>query len=106
MVWVPNASGQYPAATAAADPDEEPPGVCSGLRGLRVGPGAKYANSVETVLPRIRAPARFRAATAADSAPASAAAGSRLPPPVGMPSTWKMSLTPTNEPNRGGRLSA
>ncbi len=28
-------------AAAAADPLLEPPGVCSGARGLRVGPGAK-----------------------------------------------------------------
>ena len=30
-----------PAATAAAEPEEEPPGVCSGLRGLRVTDGCK-----------------------------------------------------------------
>ena len=41
IVWVPSASGQRPAATAAAEPLLDPPGVCSGLRGLRVGPGAK-----------------------------------------------------------------
>ncbi len=28
------------AATAAAEPLEDPPGVCSGLTGLRVLPGA------------------------------------------------------------------
>ena len=40
-VWVPNASGTIPAATAAADPLDEPPGVWSSACGLRVGPGAK-----------------------------------------------------------------
>ena len=36
-VWVPTASGAWPAATAAAEPDDEPPGVCPGAAGLRVG---------------------------------------------------------------------
>jgi len=38
-VWLPSASGTIAAATAAAEPLEEPPGVCSGLCGLRVLPG-------------------------------------------------------------------
>src|ERR1700686_4662312 len=38
-VCVPNASGTIPAATAAAEPDDEPPGVCLGFQGLTVGPG-------------------------------------------------------------------
>src|SRR5207244_9306333 len=37
-VSVPNATGQMPAATAAADPLLDPPVMCSGLRGLRGGP--------------------------------------------------------------------
>lgn len=45
-------------ATEAAEPLEEPPGVCVSLCGLRVRPGVKVANSVVTVLPRISAPAR------------------------------------------------
>jgi hypothetical protein len=40
-VCVPSASGTSPAATAAADPLLDPPGVCSRWCGLRVGPGAK-----------------------------------------------------------------
>src|SRR3982751_5663219 len=39
----PRARGTTPAATAAADPLELPPGVCAKLRGLRVGGGSKYA---------------------------------------------------------------
>ena len=35
-VWVPTASGTMPAATAAADPCDDPPGVWAGLWGLRV----------------------------------------------------------------------
>ena len=38
-VWLPSASGSMPAATAAAEPDDEPPGVCARLRGLRVSRG-------------------------------------------------------------------
>jgi hypothetical protein len=45
-VWLPNAIGTMPAATAAAEPDDEPPGVCAGLCGLRVPAGCKPANSV------------------------------------------------------------
>ena len=40
-VWVPSAAGTMPAATAAAEPEEEPPGVCSRLRGLRVTDGGQ-----------------------------------------------------------------
>ena len=38
-VCVPKASGTMASATAAAEPLEEPPGVCAGLRGLAVLPG-------------------------------------------------------------------
>ena len=34
LVWVPSAPGQNPAATAAAEPLDEPPGVCSGTPGI------------------------------------------------------------------------
>jgi hypothetical protein len=40
LVCEPSAAGTWPAATAAAEPLEEPPGVCSGSCGLRVLPGA------------------------------------------------------------------
>jgi len=33
-----------PSATAAADPLDDPPGVCAELRGLAVLPGVKVAN--------------------------------------------------------------
>ena len=55
-VCVPTAAGTMPAATAAAEPDEDPPGVCAGLRGLRVPAGCRNANSVVTVLPATIAP--------------------------------------------------
>src|SRR5258708_37702886 len=55
-------------ATAAAEPLDEPPGVCDGLCGLRVCGGWLFANSVVTVLPRIRQPARLSSVTLAASA--------------------------------------
>ena len=57
-----------PSATAAAEPLDEPPGVCAGLRGLAVLPGVKVANSVVTVLPSTIAPAARASATQEASA--------------------------------------
>ena len=64
---MPKASGTWPSATAAAEPDDEPPGVCAGLCGLVVGPGWRLANSVVTVLPMITALAVRQSATQAAS---------------------------------------
>src|SRR6266404_1702665 len=44
-VWVPSASGTSPAATAAAEPDEDPPGVWSRFQGLTVGPGRRAVST-------------------------------------------------------------
>src|SRR5262245_14528940 len=60
----PSAQGARPAATAAADPPEDPPGTRSGSQGFRVGPKAEFsvdepiANSSMFVLPRKGRPAR------------------------------------------------
>src|SRR3954465_6150056 len=59
----PVAIGTMPAATAAAEPEDDPPGVCSRLCGLRVLPVCWCANSVVTVLPRMMPPARRSIAT-------------------------------------------
>ena len=40
------------AATAAADPDDDPPGECAAFHGLRVVLGCMNASSVVTVLPK------------------------------------------------------
>src|SRR5260370_17762665 len=50
-VCVPNASGTIPAATAAADPDDDPPAVCLRFQGLPVAPEGRQATSVQTVFP-------------------------------------------------------
>src|SRR5262249_21342064 len=81
LVWLPSASGTMPAATAAAGPDEEPPGVRAGSCGLRVGPGGEYANSVVTDLPMMTAPAARSLATTVASC-----RGLR-PLPIGEPSS-------------------
>src|SRR3954451_15820904 len=68
----PSASGAKPAATAAADPPDEPPGTRVRSWGLRVGPNAEFsvelpmANSSRLVLPTMTAPAaRNRSTTVA-----------------------------------------
>jgi len=69
----PSASGARRAATAAADPPLDPPGVRSSAHGLRVGPKAEFsvdepiANSSQLVLPITTAPARSSRATAVAS---------------------------------------
>ena len=68
LVWLPKASGTCPAATAAAEPLEEPPGVCAGSCGLVVSPGVTKANSAVTVLPMTTAPASRNLATVVASA--------------------------------------
>lgn len=51
-VWAPRAIGTWKSATAAAEPQEEPPGVRFGSCGLVVlGPELVTQNSVVVVLP-------------------------------------------------------
>src|SRR5882762_5958489 len=59
----PSATGAHRAATAAADPPLDPPGIRSRAQGLRTGPKAEFsfddpiANSSQLVLPTMTAPA-------------------------------------------------
>src|SRR4249919_2380816 len=46
LVCVPIAPVTWPTPTAAADPDDDPPGVCAGSQGLRVLPGSMNAKGV------------------------------------------------------------
>ncbi len=65
----PRASGANPAATAAAEPPEDPPGTRDGSCGFRVVPNAEVsveepmANSSMLVLPTTTAPASARRVT-------------------------------------------
>src|SRR5713101_2460276 len=58
----PSATGTIPAATAAADPPDEPPGTRVGSHGFFTGPNAEFsfddpiANSSQFVLPMMTAP--------------------------------------------------
>src|SRR2546427_10539677 len=101
VVWLPSASGTMPAPTAAADPLDEPPGVCSGLCGLRVLPGERVANSVVTVLPMMTAPAARSSVTTAASRDGVRPAWSTEPFSVGMSPVAMMSLIPTGTPGNG-----
>ena len=65
---MPIATGAIDAATAAAEPLDEPPGVRPRSRGFRVTVGLFAANSVVLVLPRMTAPAVRASATQAASA--------------------------------------
>ena len=66
---LPCASGTIPAATAAAEPPLDPPGVCARFHGLRVGPVkrgsvvGRIANSGRFVMPTITKPASRRRRT-------------------------------------------
>jgi hypothetical protein len=69
-VSVPIAQGAVPAATAAAEPPDDPPGTRSGSHGLRTGPKPEFsveepiANSSWLVLPSTGAPASRSRVTA------------------------------------------
>src|SRR5512137_770841 len=72
-VSLPSASGTRPAATAAAEPPDEPPGTRSGSAGCATGPKAEFSfdepipNSSQLVLPTTIAPAAVRRSTAVAS---------------------------------------
>ena len=97
--WLPVARGSMPAATHAADPDDEPPGVRVVSQGFHVGAGSAMVSSVEWVLPTMTAPPRRSASTWAASMAATLPANMRLPTSVGRPATSKQSLIPTGSPS-------
>src|SRR4051795_1610211 len=72
-VSVPTAAGASKAATAAADPPPEPPGIRSRSQGLWVGPYAEFsvdepiANSSMLALPRITTSAARSRVTTVES---------------------------------------
>src|SRR5262245_64337676 len=86
------ATGTRPAATAAADPPLDPPGVRSVFHGLRVTPHAfvlvklRVPNSGAAVLPTGMAPAARRRATCGESsATGPRSLNTSQPNEVGMP---------------------
>jgi hypothetical protein len=103
---VPTESGPMPAATAAAVPPDEPPGVFAGFHGLRVIPvsgelvSPLQPNSGVVVLPRITGPAsRRRAAAGASTSHGCSGSTLREPRRVGQPLTRIRSLIETGTPS-------
>ena len=85
------ATGRIPAATAAAAPPEEPPGVRPRSQGLRAGPNSSGSviplapNSGVLVLPKITRPASSQRWTTVAWAAAGMFASEREPQLVGSP---------------------
>src|SRR5882757_5795300 len=85
------AIGTMPAATAAAVPPEEPPGVRIGSQGLRAAPHSSVsvralrANSGVAVLPKITRPAPRKRLTISACAVGVQLRRARLPEVVGTP---------------------
>ena len=103
---VPSASGPSPAASAAAAPALEPPGVCARLQGLRVtpvsglSPNAFQPNSGSVVLPSSTAPCSRSRATGGASSAQSWSRRTRVEPrSVGQPLVRKRSLIVTGTPS-------
>ena len=99
ITCVPSAALIIPAATPAAEPLLDPPGVRRRSCGLRVPRGSLAANSVVTVFPTITAPASRNAATLAASRSERKPANSGEPFSVGMSAVSMMSLMPTGMPS-------
>src|SRR5581483_3358697 len=108
----PSAYGASPAATAAADPPEEPPGTRSRSHGLRVGKNAEFsveepiANSSMFVLPTITAPASNSRRTTVASYGATKCSSIFEPQVVGAPRVTIRSLIATGTPSSGPRSPA
>ena len=106
---VPCASGISPAASAAAAPPLDPPGVSSGFQGFRVAPfssdsvNATVPNSGVFVLPRITNPASRSRRTTAVSKSGTLSANARLEYVVRMPAVAVRSLIAIGTPRNGAR---
>src|SRR5260370_241221 len=99
ITCVPSAVLTMPAATPAAEPLLDPPGVRRRSCGLRVPRGSVEANSVVTVFPTMTAPASRSAATLAPSRSERKPANSGEPFSVGMSAVSMMSLMPIGMPS-------
>src|SRR6476659_2653820 len=106
-VSVPIASGASNAATAAAEPPPEPPGMRVRSQGLWVGPYAEcsveepIANSSMLVLPRMTTPAPLRRLVTVASYGGRQPSSTRDPHVVGMPFMHRTSFSARGTPARG-----
>ncbi len=102
----PMAAATSPAATAAALPPDEPPGVCLRDQGLRVCPNAgplvngHWPSSQQLVLPTMTAPAARSRRTTSESSVAGRMRPA-TPNEVGTPAMSTSSLTAIGMPSRG-----
>src|SRR5438445_13073444 len=103
----PSASGASPAATAAAPPPVDPPGVSVRSHGLRDSPNSglsvepRQANSGKLVRPTKIAPAARRPATLGVSSVGTNSASRREPDVVRLPAVHRLSLIDTGTPWSG-----
>src|SRR2546426_6843448 len=94
----PSASGANPAATAAAPPPVDPPGVRVGSQGLRDSPNSglsvepRQANSGRLVRPTKMAPAARRLPTLGGSSVGTNSASKREPDVVRSPAVDRLAL--------------
>ena len=113
-VSVPIARGARPPATAAPDPDEEPPALRSSAQGLLVSPPTAdqplvecvermLAHSERFVAPRTTSPAPRRRATSGASRMTARPARASDPAVPGRPTASMLSLTSTGTPCSGPR---
>ncbi len=110
---LPCAAGTMRAATAAAEPPEEPPGVCSRFQGLRQGPRASGSvtalipNSGALVWPKSTRPAALSRWTTPLSSVGTTPARNREPPVTGCPAqAVTRSLSRKGTPESGPRAAA
>src|SRR5262249_60555590 len=91
--WVPMAAGIMRAPTAAAEPEDDPPALRAGSKGLVVAGGWDPPSSAVVVLPTMTAPASRSAPTAALSRLGKFPAKASMPLWVGVSLVWRRSLT-------------
>src|SRR5919106_2047114 len=107
----PRATGTHCAATAAAEPPLDPPGVRSVAQGLRTGPNAEFsfedpiANSSQFVFPTITAPAASRRRTTVASYGGTKFLMMFDDAVVRMPRVHRLSLSATGTPASGPGVS-
>ena len=113
-VSVPMASGAYPAASAAPDPDDDPPALRSSAHGLPVRPRTpdqplvecderRLAHSERLVEPRTTRPASRIRATSGASRSTVRPCSARDPAVAGSPTASTLSFTRTGTPCSGER---
>src|SRR5436305_15210521 len=103
----PSATGTIPAATAAADPPDDPPGTRAVSQGFFTGPNAEFsfdepiANSSQLVLPITTAPAALIRSIAVALEGGRDGPRMREPRDVCRPRTPTLSLIATAQPASG-----